>query len=92
MTPRKITIIPIPQAGFAEPTLEEILADPITQAVMAADAVDAGELVSCFTTLLKQRTPALTKTPFAPAEAGAQDFANRDLAKRWVPASAGTNG
>ena len=45
MNRRKITIIPIRQAGFAEPTLAEILADPITQAVMAADAVDARELV-----------------------------------------------
>jgi hypothetical protein len=46
MMPRKITIIPIRQDGFREPTLEEILADPITQAVMAADAVDAGQLAS----------------------------------------------
>jgi hypothetical protein len=44
MTPRKITIIPIHQAGFAEPTLAEILADPITEAVMEADGVDASQL------------------------------------------------
>ena len=44
---RKITVIPIRQSGFGEPTLQEILSDPITQAVMQADAVDAGQLESC---------------------------------------------
>ena len=48
MTPRKITIIPIHQAGFAEPTLAEILADPITEAVMEADGVDASQLAIMF--------------------------------------------
>jgi hypothetical protein len=52
MKPRKITIIPIRQDGFGEPTLDEILADPITQALMRADAVDVGQLESC---LLKLR-------------------------------------
>jgi len=44
---RKIIVIPIRQDGFGEPTLEEILSDPITQAVMQADAVDARQLESC---------------------------------------------
>ena len=58
MTPRKITIIPIHQAGFAEPTLAEILADPITEAVMRADAVDVGQLAIMLHNIAKARRPA----------------------------------
>jgi hypothetical protein len=45
MMPPKATVIPIRASGiFREPTLVEILSDPITKAVMRADAVDAAKL------------------------------------------------
>ena len=42
-----VTVIPIREAAsssYREPTLAEILSDPIVGAVMRADAVDPGEL------------------------------------------------
>ena len=44
MTRRETIVIPIQANGFREPTLEDILSDAITQAVMQADAVDVGRL------------------------------------------------
>jgi hypothetical protein len=46
MTQHKTIIIPIRQdnALCSEPTLEEILSDPITTALMQADRIDAGEV------------------------------------------------
>ena len=42
MTRRDTIVIPIQANGFREPTLQDILSDAITQAVMQADAVDVG--------------------------------------------------
>ena len=44
MTRRDTIVIPIQANGFREPTLQDILSDAITQAVMQADAVDVGLL------------------------------------------------
>lgn len=45
MTNARTRIIPIRVPGFQqEPTLEEILADPITEALMQADAVQPAAL------------------------------------------------
>jgi hypothetical protein len=42
---RKAVVIPIRQdASFREPTLDEVMADSVTRAVMRADGVDPTEL------------------------------------------------
>jgi hypothetical protein len=58
MTRRRTIIIPIRQDGFGEPTLEDILSDPITEAVMRADAVDVGQLAIMLHNIAKARRPA----------------------------------
>ncbi len=58
MTRRRTIIIPIRQDGFGEPTLEDILSDPITEAVMRADAVDVGQLAIMLHNVAKARRPA----------------------------------
>jgi hypothetical protein len=46
---KKPLVIPIRAEGsFQEPTLDEILADPITRAVMRADGVDRQKLDTMF--------------------------------------------
>ena len=44
MSRRETIVIPIQANGFREPTLVDILSDPITEAVMRADAVDVEQL------------------------------------------------
>jgi hypothetical protein len=46
MTKHKTIMVPIRQdwSEYREPALDEILSDPITQAVMRADGVHAGKL------------------------------------------------
>jgi hypothetical protein len=58
MTRRRTIIIPIRQDGFGEPTLEDILSDPITEAVMRADAVDVGQLAIMLHNVAQARRPA----------------------------------
>lgn len=58
MTRRITIVIPIRQDGFGEPTLEDILSDPITEAVMRADAVDIGQLAIMLQNTAEARRPA----------------------------------
>jgi hypothetical protein len=54
------TVIPIREefGRYREPTLEEILSDPIVEAVMRADSVDSGELAGMLSKIADERRAA----------------------------------
>ena len=58
MSRRETIVIPIQANGFREPTLVDILSDPITEAVMRADAVDVEQLAIMLQNIAQARRPA----------------------------------
>ena len=51
-----------------EPTLDDILADPIVVALMRADGVDAYELAAMLSRVGGHRSVTRSREPFAPVE------------------------
>jgi hypothetical protein len=78
---KKPLVIPIRAEGsFREPTLDEILADPITRAVMRADGVDERKLGNMFQRVA-ERLDEVRRDRFADVPAG--------LMLPWRAAAAG---